>query len=81
MFDLLKTSLHHYFGYQIFDLSTEPDKLEKVAFSLQVNLMYSILVNACPNISCCNERKCGNIRDSECIILNQYQEESVPNIY
>ncbi|XP_011866537.1 PREDICTED: uncharacterized protein LOC105561295 isoform X2 [Vollenhovia emeryi] len=74
--DLLKTPLHHYFGYQIFDLNTEPDKLEKVAFSLQVNLMYSILVNACPSISCDNERNCSNITNSECIILNQQQEKS-----
>ncbi|XP_024887173.1 uncharacterized protein LOC112464432 isoform X1 [Temnothorax curvispinosus] len=76
VFDLLKTPLHHYFGYQIFDLNTEPDKLEKIAFGLQVNLIYSILVNACPSISCYNERNCSSIKDSECIILNQYQ---VPN--
>lgn len=75
--DLLKMPLHHYFGYQIFDLSTEPDKLEKIASSLQVNLIYSILVNACPSISCYNERSCSGIKDTECIILNQNREESV----
>ncbi|XP_039315067.1 uncharacterized protein LOC105198485 isoform X2 [Solenopsis invicta] len=74
--DLLKTSLHHYFGYQMFDLNTEPDKLEEVASSLQVNLIYSILVNACPSISCYNIRNCSSIKDSECIILNQNQDES-----
>ncbi|XP_011705175.1 PREDICTED: uncharacterized protein LOC105460429 isoform X2 [Wasmannia auropunctata] len=80
VFDLLKTPLHHYFGYQIFDLSTEPDKLEKVASSLQVNLIYSILVNACPNISCYDKINCIGIKDSECIILNQYQDLGLKNI-
>lgn len=77
MTDLLKTPLHRYFGYQIFDLQTEPDKLETVASSLQVNLVYSILVNACPNISCCNENSYTSIADSGCIILNQNRIESV----
>ncbi|XP_012060559.1 PREDICTED: zinc finger FYVE domain-containing protein 26 [Atta cephalotes] len=73
--DLLKTPLHHYFGYQIFDLNTEPDKLEKIASNLQVNLIYSILVNAYPNISCYDKKKCSSIKDSEYIILNKNQEE------
>ncbi|KAL6256493.1 hypothetical protein P5V15_012606 [Pogonomyrmex californicus] len=74
--DLLKTPLHHYFGYQIFDLMVEPDKLERIASSLQVNLIYSILVNACPSISCYTERNCNSIKGSECVILNQNREES-----
>ncbi|XP_018400391.1 PREDICTED: zinc finger FYVE domain-containing protein 26 [Cyphomyrmex costatus] len=79
--DLLRTPLHHYFGYQIFDLNTEPDKLEKVASNLQVNLIYSILVNAYPNISCYDKKNYSSIRDSEYIILNKSQEESgVKNI-
>ncbi|XP_032664873.1 zinc finger FYVE domain-containing protein 26 homolog isoform X2 [Odontomachus brunneus] len=68
--DLLKTPLHRYFGYQIFDLQTEPHKLETIASSLQVNLIYSILVNTCPNISCCNERSYTSIEDYGCVILN-----------
>ncbi|EFN75932.1 Zinc finger FYVE domain-containing protein 26 [Harpegnathos saltator] len=74
--DLLKTPLHRYFGYQIFDLQTEPDKLETVASSLQVNLVYSILVNACPNVPCYSERNYTSIDDTGCIILNQNQIES-----
>ncbi|XP_018352071.1 PREDICTED: uncharacterized protein LOC108754337 isoform X2 [Trachymyrmex septentrionalis] len=78
--DLLKTPLHHYFGYQIFDLNTEPDKLEKVASNLQVNLIYSILVNVYPNISCYDKKKCNSIKDSEYIILNKNQELGVKNV-
>ncbi|KAL0131068.1 hypothetical protein PUN28_002571 [Cardiocondyla obscurior] len=74
--DLLKTPLHYYFGYQIFNLNTEPDKLENVAFNLQVNLIYSILRNASPSISFCSERNYTSIMNSECIVLNQYQQES-----
>nr|XP_012226480.1 PREDICTED: uncharacterized protein LOC105674602 [Linepithema humile] len=74
--DLLKTPLHRYFGHQIFDLETEPDKLETVAANLQVNLMYSILVNACPNIFSYNERSYRNIKDSGYIILNQSEDKS-----
>jgi len=78
VYDLLKMPLHYYFGYQIFDLNFEPNKFEKVASSLQVNLLYSILVKACPNISCYNKRNCSNIKDSEyIIILNQNQAKSV----
>lgn len=73
--DLLKTPLHHYFGYQIFDLQTEPEKLEGVASSLQVNLIYSILVNACPNIACYNERRYAATKETGCIVLNR--DESV----
>ncbi|XP_014486150.1 PREDICTED: uncharacterized protein LOC106750354 isoform X2 [Dinoponera quadriceps] len=70
--DLLRTPLHHYFGYQLFELQTEPDKLETVASSLQVNLIYSILVNVCPNISCYNERSHTGIEDpGRCVVLNQ----------
>lgn len=79
MSDLLKTPLHQYFGHQIFDLETEPDKLETVAAGLQVNLIYSILVNACPNIVSYNERNCRNIKDSGYIILNQNEDKSVRN--
>lgn len=76
MFDLLKTPLYRYFGYQIFDLKVEPDKLEAIASNLQVNLIYSILINACPKISYCNEKiYYNNVRDSGCIILNQKREE------
>ncbi|KAG5313582.1 ZFY26 protein, partial [Pseudoatta argentina] len=61
--------------YNIFDLNTEPDKLEKIASNLQVNLIYSMLVNAYPNISCYDKKKCSSIKDSEYIILNTNQEE------
>lgn len=78
VFDLLKTPLYRYFGYQIFDLKIEPDKLEIIASNLQVNLIYSILINACPKISYCNEKNYyNNVRDSGCIILNQKREDSV----
>lgn len=78
VFDLLKTPLYCYFGYQIFDLKVEPDKLETVASNLQMNLIYSILVNACPKISYYNEKNYyNNVKDSGCIILNQKREESV----
>lgn len=78
MFDLLKTPLYHYFGYQIFDLKIEPDRLETIASNLQVNLIYSILINACPKISYCNEENYyNNVRNSGCIILNQKQENLV----
>ncbi|EZA60485.1 Zinc finger FYVE domain-containing protein 26-like protein [Ooceraea biroi] len=73
--DLLKTPLHRYFGYQIFDLNTEPEKLEAIASSLQVNLIYSILVNACPNISYYNGTNCNNIKSPGCIVLNQNRDE------
>ncbi|XP_072751238.1 uncharacterized protein Sptz isoform X2 [Anoplolepis gracilipes] len=79
VFDLLKTSLYCYFGYQIFDLKIEPDELETVASNLQVNLIYSILVNACPKVSYCNENiytHYNNVKDSGSIILNQKREDS-----
>ncbi|XP_050444515.1 uncharacterized protein LOC126848048 isoform X2 [Cataglyphis hispanica] len=77
VFDLLKTPLYCYFGYQIFNLKVEPDKLETVASNLQVNIIYSILVNACPKISYYNEKNYyNNVKDSGCIILNQKREES-----
>jgi hypothetical protein len=75
--DLLRMPLHRYFGYQILDLKTEPEKLEMVASSLRVNLIYSILVNACPNISCYKEANYNNIKSPGCIILNQNRDESV----
>ncbi|XP_020279494.1 uncharacterized protein LOC109852609 isoform X2 [Pseudomyrmex gracilis] len=74
--DLLRTPLHRYFGYQIFDLKTEPDKLETIASDLQVNLIHSILVNACPNISCHAERSYSGIKNTGCIILNQNYNEN-----
>ncbi|XP_036149778.1 uncharacterized protein LOC105832099 isoform X2 [Monomorium pharaonis] len=77
--DLLKTSLHYYFGYQIFDLNTELDQFEEVASSLQVNLIDSILVNACPNIPCYNKKNYSSIKDSECIILNK-DESGIKNV-
>jgi len=75
--DLLRMPLHHYFGYQILDLKTEPEKLETIASSLQVNLIYSILVNACPNISFYKEANCNTIKSPGCMILNQNRNESV----
>lgn len=72
MTDLLKTPLHRYFGYQLFDLQTEPEKLEAVASSLHVNLIvHSILVNACPNVTCYGEESHAGIGDTGCIVLNQ----------
>jgi len=78
--DLLNMPLHRYFGHQIFDLETEPDKLETVAASLRVNLIYSILVNACPTIFSYNERNHRNVKDSGYIILNHSEDKSVRTV-
>jgi len=79
--DLLKMPLHRYFGHQIFDLETEPDKLETVAASLQVNLIYTILVNACPNVVFSyNERSHRSIKESGYIILNHSEDKSVRTV-
>ncbi|XP_078034373.1 zinc finger FYVE-type containing 26 spastizin isoform X2 [Augochlora pura] len=75
--DLLKNPLHYYFGYQIFDLKTELDKLEEIAHNLQVNLVYSILKNACP-IRLCG-RSIKNLiktKESGHIILNKELSET-----
>ncbi|XP_031833615.2 zinc finger FYVE-type containing 26 spastizin [Nomia melanderi] len=70
--DLLKYPLHYYFGHQIFDLNVEPDKLEIVAHKLQVNLVYSILTNACPIFLYKRNIKYPiNNKESGCIILNK----------
>ncbi|XP_076659551.1 zinc finger FYVE-type containing 26 spastizin [Halictus rubicundus] len=70
--DLLKTPLHYYFGYQIFNLETEPDKLERIAHNLQVNLVYSILTNACPILLREKSvKKPIKNKENGCIILNK----------
>lgn len=75
--DLLKTSLHRYFGYQMFELQTEPDKLETIAFNLQVDLIYSILINTCPNVFYQEKRNDISNKNSDCIILNKNQDKLV----
>ncbi|XP_054011038.1 uncharacterized protein LOC128893821 [Hylaeus anthracinus] len=70
--DLLKIPLPYYFGHQIFELKIEPNKLEAVAHNLQVNLVYSILTNACPRLF--YEKSIKSAIDSKengCIILNK----------
>lgn len=70
--DLLKISLPYYFGHQIFEHKIEPDKLEAVAHNLQVNLVYSILTNACPRLF--YEKNINysiNNKENGCIILNK----------
>ncbi|XP_015120679.1 uncharacterized protein LOC107043630 [Diachasma alloeum] len=47
---LLKNSLDFYIGYQIFTLNVDLQLLEKIANDLQINLVYSILVNCCPKL-------------------------------
>ena len=51
---ILKNPLDSYFGHQIFDLNIEPSELEVIANRLQVNLVYSIIVNCCPKLTCDN---------------------------
>ncbi|OAD56884.1 Zinc finger FYVE domain-containing protein 26 like protein [Eufriesea mexicana] len=70
--DLLKIPLYYYFGYQIFELKIEPQKLEAIAHDLQINLAYSILTNVCPRLS--YEEDTNYIipnREDGCIILNK----------
>ncbi|XP_076234454.1 zinc finger FYVE-type containing 26 spastizin [Calliopsis andreniformis] len=70
--DLLRIPLHYYFGYQIFQLKNEPNKLESIAHDLQVNLVYSILTTACPRLSYeKNMRYLINNKDTGCFILNK----------
>ncbi|CAD1469498.1 unnamed protein product, partial [Heterotrigona itama] len=70
--DLLKIPLHYYFGYQIFELKVEPQKLEAIAHDLQINLSYSILTNACPKFL--YEEDTSYIitnKENGCIVLNK----------
>ncbi|XP_076283793.1 zinc finger FYVE-type containing 26 spastizin [Lasioglossum baleicum] len=75
--ELLKTPLHYYFGYQIFDCRIEPDKLERIAYSLRVNLVYSILTNACPIVLHEQSiKKPMKNKGNGCIILNKELSQS-----
>ncbi|XP_076765550.1 zinc finger FYVE-type containing 26 spastizin [Xylocopa sonorina] len=70
--DLLKISLHYYFGHQIFELEVEPNKLEAIAHDLQINLAYSILTTAYPVRSYKENTSYTTIsKESGCIILNK----------
>lgn len=76
---LFENPLNSYIGYQIFYLDTDLEELEKIAYKLQVNLVYSILDNYCPKLLCQNENnneatteiyfKSPNKR----IVLNQFE--------
>ncbi|XP_015433270.1 PREDICTED: uncharacterized protein LOC107189289 [Dufourea novaeangliae] len=70
--DLLKIPLHYYFGHQIFELEIEPNKLETIAHNLQVNLVYSILTNACPRLIREDSIKySARNKENGCIVLNK----------
>lgn len=76
--DLLKIPLHYYFGYQIFELKVEPQKLEAIAHDLQINLSYSILTNACPKFL--YEEDTSYIitnKENGCIVLNKALNKAV----
>ncbi|XP_076637977.1 zinc finger FYVE-type containing 26 spastizin [Colletes latitarsis] len=75
--DLLKISLPYYFGYQLFELKIEPNKLETVAHNLQFNLVYSILTNACPRLVYEKSTKYTiDNKENGCIILNKASYKS-----
>ncbi|KAF3429244.1 hypothetical protein E2986_00734 [Frieseomelitta varia] len=69
--DLLKIPLHYYFGYQIFELKVEPQKLEAIAHDLQINLSYSILTNACPKFLYEEDTNIVTNKENGCIVLNK----------
>lgn len=76
--DLLRIPLYHYFGYQIFELEIEPNKLESIAYNLQVNLLYSILANACPRLFYEKNIECfTNNKNIGCFVLNKVSIKSV----
>lgn len=76
--DLLRIPLHYFFGYQIFELKIEPSKLETIAHDLQINLAYSILINACPRLFYKKDLSYAIANtESGCIILNKASRKSV----
>ncbi|XP_011305898.1 uncharacterized protein Sptz [Fopius arisanus] len=78
---LLKNSLDFYIGYQIFDLNTNLQVLEKIANDLQVNLVYSILVNCCPKLphhDPIDETTPSTSKTWGTTILNSFEDPSLP---
>ncbi|XP_063981804.1 uncharacterized protein LOC135164934 isoform X2 [Diachasmimorpha longicaudata] len=75
---LLNNSLDFYIGYQIFTLNADLQLLETIANDLQINLVYSILVNCCPKLQYYDpiESKVTSDRWG-LLVLNRFPEPSV----
>lgn len=80
---LLENSIDFYIGYQLFNLGTDLEMLERITNQLQINFVYCILASCCPNLSCCDNNNKNDINNSEIVniqwgtvILNRYENDS-----